>query len=69
MVNGHHDYSEKDMATQLTMSRMDEGDASLLVLHRGQLPEKSFAVEGRLSGVRCQIYYYTSILLLFMLQL
>ena len=55
MVNGHHDYSEKDMATQLTMSRMDEGDASLLVSHRDQLPGKSFAVEGRLSGVRCQI--------------
>lgn len=58
MVNGHHDYSEKDMATQLTMSRMDEGDASLLVSHRDDLmPEKSFAVEGRLSGVRCQIFY------------
>ena len=57
MVNGHHDYSEKDMATQLTMSRMDEGDASLLVSHRDQLPGKSFAVEGRLSGVRCQILY------------
>ena len=55
MVNGHHDYSEKDMATQLTMSRMDEGDASLLVSHRDQLPGKSFAVEGRLSGVSSQI--------------
>ena len=51
-MNGHHDYSEKAFATQLTMSRMDEGDASLLVSHRDLFPEKSFAVEGRLSGVR-----------------
>ena len=51
-VIGHHDYSEKGFATQLTMSRMVEGDASLLVLHKDLLPEKSFSVEGRLSGVR-----------------
>ena len=51
-VNGHHDYSEKVFATQLTMSRMDEGDASLLVSHKDLSPAKSFTVEGRLSGVR-----------------
>ena len=51
-MNGHHDYSEKGFATQLTMSRMDEGDASLLVSHKDLSPAKSFTVEGRLSGVR-----------------
>jgi hypothetical protein len=31
---------------------MDQGDASLVVSHEDILPENSFTVEGRVSGVR-----------------
>lgn len=51
VVNGHHDYGGKDISNKLTMSRMDQGDASLVVSHEDILPDHSFTVEGRVSGV------------------
>ena len=46
-VNGHHDSLHK-----LTMTRMNEGDASLVISHQdAEFPDKSFSIEGRVSGV------------------
>ena len=53
VASGHHDYGGKDITTKLTMRRMDEGDASLVVSHHDtNHPDKSFSIEGRISGVR-----------------
>merc|ERR1719264_1476633 len=45
VVSGHHDSLHK-----LTLQRMNEGDASLVVSHHDIFLEKSFTIEGRLSG-------------------
>ena len=50
MTYGHHDSLHK-----LTMARMDMEDASFAITHRdvdGNDPDESFAIEGRIAGVR-----------------